>query len=134
MADIIDFTPKKSSLQFRLYGNTYSVHADVPLEIFAEIRNLDEALNGPEALNTICSTFRHLLLPECADQFLAHLEDSEQLVGLNKIVEILNWIMDSIGLGPTVENDSSSNGHAPPESGMHSTVNVSGKVLSLPSS
>jgi hypothetical protein len=134
MATVKDFTPDNTVISFSLYGGIFTVPADIPVVSLAEFLSLQDKVSEIPSLEDLKQMFRLLLHASCADDFIALFTDKVNPLGIKTVTDILNWILSELGMDPTVPNESSLPGQANPESGMSSTVNVSGEVLSLPSS
>lgn len=132
--DIRDFTPEKSDISFSLYGKTFTAHADIPVNDLALVFELQDKVNESNSVEDLHNMFRILLQESCAEEFIALFGSKETPLGIKTVAKILHWLFEELELDPTVLSESSSPGQANPESGMSSTVNVSGEVLSLPSS
>lgn len=132
--NVKDFTPTDDYIRFKLYDTTYSAFKDIPVTALAEFYRLQSELDNELNPNILDSMFSLLLTAESMPSFRELLDGSSHHLGLGKATEILSWLMDEMGLGPTVPDTGSSPGQETPVSGTNSVANVDATVLSLPSS
>jgi hypothetical protein len=134
MATVKDFTPPNTVISFSLYGAIYTAPSDIPVVTLTEFYKLQDKVSEMPTLEDMQQMFKILLHPSCADEFNALFTDKVNPLGMKTVTDILQWLLEELGLDPTEPSESSLPGQVSPESGTNSTVNVSGEVLSLASS
>lgn len=118
-----DFTGDTDPIVFRVGSETFRAHDDIPLKHLGKLADLGSDLESGDAAGNatlkILRLFEKLLVPESYERFAQAVNgDLEVSIGVNRIRQIIPWMLEQYGLRPT--EASSGSGDTSSESGASS--------------
>jgi hypothetical protein len=130
IVQIMDFAADEVVIEFNVGEDHFVAVPDIPLGMMQKVvqmRNLQKTLAETGDLSAIFDVFDELLTPESATLF-KHCVEVKKTIGLRRIMNILPWLMEKYGLGPTQQSSPSSNGSSDDETGSSSEDGASPTV------
>lgn len=127
MTEIMDFTPTRRTIQFRIDDDVFTANADVPALVLMEFSahaDQFERVGIEERREILKRMFDLVLTPASSETFMARLSSFENPIGAGTMNRVIPWLMEQYGLLPTQPSGSSSAGPDSPESGRSSMVVV----------
>jgi len=134
VADIQDFSLPPQRNQFKIDGEVFEAAAQLPAGQAMGFIHLAEQWSSSEpekAQELFRGLFSKVLLPESYERFVARLNDLEHPVTIQQLQQVISWLFERYGMGPTEESSDSStgsgnpNGGTPPPDGSPSTASTS---------
>ena len=128
--DLMDFTPRKAAIAFKLYDEVYYACTDLPLGMMQKLSSfrtlVTSTSDGEEVVDMepMLRLFDELLLDDSAARFRAGMTNKEKLIGVGVVTRVIPWLMEEYGLRPTQPSDPSSTGLPDEETGTPSTDGV----------
>lgn len=134
MAEIKDFTRRRTSPQFKIDDDVFTAVAAIPAEemiVFAEqITSADPSQMSPrEQVGILRKTLENMLEPESLLRFQERMKDRRNPIDMAQLNDVVEWLFEEYGLRPTAESSSSSNGASPPVPGITSMGSTPETVL-----
>ena len=120
-----DFSGDDEPIQFKVGSEIFTAHDDIPLKHLARLADLGGDLEGGgtgsgNMVLKLLRLFERILVPESYERFTKAVNgESEVSIGVNRIRQIIPWVMEQYGLRPTEASSGSSETSS--ESGASST-------------
>lgn len=117
-----DFTGDSGPITFALNGETFTAYEDIPLKHLGDLADIGKEFESKQgdAMGKMERLFEKLLEPESYTRFHASMTgQSTNVIGVNRIKQIIPWLLEQYGLRPT--EASSGSGTTSSESGASST-------------
>lgn len=120
MSDVVkykDFSLSPEPVIMRIAPDEFRCYPEIPLDVMIEVAEMAASqATGVERIHQLRELLEGVMEPEAYAVFQARMRKGTQEepnlnpIGMRHIREILPWIMEVYGLGPTQESDSSVDG------------------------
>jgi hypothetical protein len=140
VVEIKDFTlpqgnqPKK----FRIDGDVFQAVATIPLNTMQDLAgvraNLGDTQDAGAQLDAMRAMFKVILLDDSWPIFETRMGDKLNPIGQEHLMPLMDWLLESYGLRPTVPSSGSSTGSDDGDGSTSSTDGVSVVELTSPNS
>ena len=121
--EVPDFSLPTQRNQFVINGETFEAAPQLParkaMECIAIAERWEQA-EPEKAEELFRELFSRVLLPESFERFAARLDDLERPISLQQLPQIMTWLFERYGMGPTKESPDSSPGSENPATGTTS--------------
>lgn len=124
-----DFTRPKRAIKFKVDDDVFEAVPEIAAGLvvqFAEEAELidKDTVKPAELIKVLSNLFHYVLPPESATRLISRLSDPKNPLGLDRILEIIQWLLEQYGLRPTEADSDSLAGVLSPVDGTNSTENV----------
>lgn len=122
-----DFTVDAQPIRFQVNDDVFTAPAVLPIPVMQQLTTAVEKLKGVSdaaAFDAILEVFDAILVDDSARRFRERVADKVQPIGIEQVVNIMNWLIEVYGLRPTEQSSDSSAGQPAETSGMLSTAGV----------
>lgn len=99
-----DFTGDTDPIQFKIRDEVFTAFDDIPLKHMGRLSELGEDLTEGDGdmAGKLLAVFGALLKPESFTRFEAAVNgDSDTVIGIGHIRQIIPWLLEQYGLRPT---------------------------------
>jgi hypothetical protein len=119
-----DFSRPKRAIKFKVdddvFEATPELAAALVVEFAEEAELIDKDATRPaELIGVMGNLLNRVLLPSSAERLMARLKDTKNPIGIERLLEIIEWLLEQYGLRPTPPDSDSSAGVLSPEDGTN---------------
>jgi hypothetical protein len=124
-----DFTRPKRAIKFKVDDDVFDavpeIAAGLVVQFAEEAELIDKNDVKPgELIGVMTNLFQYVLPPESSTRLITRLTDPKNPIGLERVLEIIQWLLEQYGLRPTEADSDSSDGVLSPVDGTSSTVSA----------
>lgn len=124
MAELKDFTRKRTRVLFRIDDDVFEAAPALPAETLSEFASrfssVGETQDAHERFMVMASALELVLLPDSYARFRERLRDRAQPIEIDQLSDCLIWLLEQYGLRPTQPSSVSLDGQPSPAPGTNS--------------
>ncbi len=100
----------KEPISFKLHGEDFYCVSAIPGKVLLKFAAASADDDGAASAQAMESFFEKVMLPESYERFVSLAEDTERVVSVETLGEIVEWLVEELTNRPTQEGSPSSSG------------------------